>query len=69
MEELLRLIAPEWRQDFRNFVNGEDVAPEFLAYCDRDPDCQEAIDRAVGKVFETLCKPAECEKPAAQIGQ
>ncbi len=43
-QDLLALVAPEWREEFWNFVDTGHASPAFLEYLDRDEKCQSALD-------------------------
>lgn len=54
-EKLLKLVAPEWHQDFLKFVESGEASEEFVYYLYRDKQCQ----KAVGMVFEEQSRRLE----------
>jgi hypothetical protein len=46
MEELQELVAPEWRDAYRTFVETGEASDAFLEYLDGDASCQNAVDEA-----------------------
>lgn len=43
-------IKPEFREEFKKFVNGQDVSTEFMDYLDTDKDAMDAVDEAMDTV-------------------
>lgn len=43
---VIESVTPQWRVAFREFVETGEASEEFLAFIDRDPDCQAALERA-----------------------
>src|SRR4029078_7259932 len=43
---LLSLVPEFWREQFVHFVSSGDASEEFLAFLDKDPKTQEAVEMA-----------------------
>jgi len=54
LEQTLRLVAPEFRQEFLSFVEIGEASPDFLAYLDSDEDCQDALEEALTPETELI---------------
>jgi hypothetical protein len=52
--DCLRLVFPEFHQEFIEFVETGDAGKEFLAYMDSDAQCQEAVEMAFTEETESL---------------
>ena len=46
IEELVRLVAPEWQESFLRFVETGEANEAFLSFLDADKACQEAVEQA-----------------------
>jgi hypothetical protein len=58
-QELLHLVDSRWHGDFVRFIETGDASEEFLAFMDRDPDCQRAVETAFSQQaadFEELSR-------------
>lgn len=55
--EILRLIKPEWRSAFQEFIKTGEADDAFLDYLDNDETAQEAVEKAFNRqvrAFEEL---------------
>jgi hypothetical protein len=59
IQVVLASVDPEWRQAFRMFVNTGEASPEFMAYMDASPACQQAVEAAFNIQADGLRSLAE----------
>ena len=71
-QEWLDLVHPEWRLEFETFVETGEASEEFLAYLDRDPACQKAVEAAFTQqaaAFEELSRTLRASVPKKALAE
>jgi hypothetical protein len=58
-QQLLPLVAPQWRKEFLRFIATGEGSREFFNYLDTDPKCQKAVDKAIDAQARIFRKLAE----------
>lgn len=51
---VMQLVAPRFRAEFLQFIEAGEASAEFLAYLDRDEDCQDAIELALAEQTDVI---------------
>lgn len=59
MNDLLRLVDPQWQVAFMTFIRGEEFADardeaRFVEYLEHDRGCQRAVELAIARVATAL---------------
>jgi hypothetical protein len=54
LETVVEQIKPEWRNEFRRFVDSGDASDEFLAYLDSSEEGKKAVEQAFNAQADAL---------------
>ena len=54
METVVEQIKPEWRNEFRRFVDSGDASDKFLAYLDSSEEGKKAVEQAFNAQADAL---------------
>ena len=66
IEALTNRVPPEWRSEFKRFVQSGDASKEFFDFLDSDPTCQQAVEEAFAQQaagFERLAAEMRMPEP------
>jgi hypothetical protein len=67
IDELAELITPPMQPGFRQFVQTGEAPDDFLAYLERDPAAQQAVERAFDAQAEALGGLANAIHEGSQV--
>jgi hypothetical protein len=62
LESVLQQIKPQWREEFRRFVDTGDASDEFLAYLDNSEEGKHAVELAFNAQADALTGLADALK-------
>jgi len=54
LETVVKQIKPDWRNEFRRFVDSGDASDEFLAYLDSSEEGKKAVEQAFNAQADAL---------------
>jgi hypothetical protein len=75
LETVVKQIKPEWRNEFRRFVDSGDASDEFLAYLDSTEEGKKAVEQAFNAQADALTGLADAlrslqtENVAAEVAK
>lgn len=69
LNDLLKLVEPEWHAAFLQFIETGGTDESFLAHLDQDEGCQQAVERAFtaqAASFEDFARALDATEPTPQ---